>query len=81
MSIALQQHSPDGLSLGTTQRDTNYYEYLNDEETQSLITSSIAEFWEKEVKCNWPTTDCELKSVSYSKISNPSFQSFQTPLI
>ncbi|EPQ54533.1 D123-domain-containing protein, partial [Gloeophyllum trabeum ATCC 11539] len=42
-----------GRLLGISQRDTNYYEYLNDPSTSRLILDSVQEFWEKNVKDRW----------------------------
>ncbi|KAJ7175812.1 D123-domain-containing protein [Mycena filopes] len=39
--------------LGILQRDTNYYEFLNDELTRSGIVSSVRAFWETHVQPKW----------------------------
>ncbi|KAJ7254414.1 D123-domain-containing protein [Mycena haematopus] len=39
--------------IGLSQRDTNYYEFLNDEPTRAGIVSRVCEFWEKNIKTKW----------------------------
>nr|GAT60350.1 predicted protein [Mycena chlorophos] len=39
--------------IGISQRDTNYYEFLNDPLTQSKITDGILEFWETKIRDKW----------------------------
>ncbi|KAJ7069833.1 D123-domain-containing protein [Mycena amicta] len=39
--------------IGISQRDTNYYEFLNDPATQSKIASSVQEFWESNIRAKW----------------------------
>jgi hypothetical protein len=42
--------------LGISQRDTNYYGFLNEPGTQREIVSSFVEYWTAHVKPKWPTT-------------------------
>ncbi|KAF7346256.1 hypothetical protein MSAN_01852800 [Mycena sanguinolenta] len=39
--------------IGLSQRDTNYYEFLNDVSTRAGIVSSVRDFWEKNIKTKW----------------------------
>ncbi|KAJ7044071.1 D123-domain-containing protein [Mycena alexandri] len=39
--------------LGISQRDTNYYDFLNDEPTTSGIISSVRAFWETRIHTKW----------------------------
>ncbi|KAJ7147470.1 D123-domain-containing protein [Mycena crocata] len=39
--------------LGISQRDTNYYDFLNDEPTKAGIVSSIRGFWETNIRTKW----------------------------
>lgn len=41
------------FSAGISQRDTNHYDFLNDPATQRKIVSSVADYWEKNVKAKW----------------------------
>ncbi|KAJ6619454.1 D123-domain-containing protein [Mycena sp. CBHHK59/15] len=41
--------------LGISQRDTNYYDFLNDEPTKARIVSSVRGFWETHIKPKWGT--------------------------
>ncbi|KAF9527542.1 D123-domain-containing protein [Crepidotus variabilis] len=41
------------LLLGISQRDTNYYEFWNHEETQEKIVSAVRLFWEQNIKSRW----------------------------
>ncbi|KAF9013479.1 D123-domain-containing protein, partial [Cyathus striatus] len=39
--------------IGITQRDTNYYDYLNEVGTKDNIISTVQTFWEKHIKSKW----------------------------
>ncbi|KAJ6508862.1 D123-domain-containing protein [Mycena sanguinolenta] len=39
--------------IGLSQRDTNYYEFLNDEPTRAGIVSTVCNFWEKNIESKW----------------------------
>jgi len=43
--------------LGISQRDPNYYEYLNESSTQDKVTATVKQFWETNVKGKLPTGD------------------------
>ena len=47
------------LLLGISQRDTNYYDFLNESTAQTNITTSVKQFWETNIKLTWESTgDC-----------------------
>ncbi|CAK5270320.1 unnamed protein product, partial [Mycena citricolor] len=39
--------------IGICQRDTNYYEFLNDPATQTTIVSSVFELWGQKIRDEW----------------------------
>ncbi|KAJ6559239.1 D123-domain-containing protein [Mycena vulgaris] len=39
--------------LGISQRDTNYYDFLNDVPTRARIVSTVRAFWETNIKPKW----------------------------
>ncbi|KAK7048313.1 D123-domain-containing protein [Favolaschia claudopus] len=39
--------------IGISQRDTNYYDFLNDASTQARIVRSVQGFWENHIKTKW----------------------------
>ncbi|KIM43408.1 hypothetical protein M413DRAFT_18441 [Hebeloma cylindrosporum] len=39
--------------IGISQRDTNYYEFWNDPETQRKVPSAVRDFWETNIKPQW----------------------------
>jgi len=43
----------DGVLVGISQRDTNYYEFLNEPSTQRKIVSSFVAYWTAHVKPKW----------------------------
>jgi hypothetical protein len=49
-------------ALGISQRDTNYYEFWNDPETQRKVSSTVRDFWETNIKPKWMSChqDCVL---------------------
>ena len=38
---------------GCSQRDTNYYEFWNQEETNMKVTSTVEEFWAQNIRDKW----------------------------
>ena len=60
-----------GMVLGISQRDTNYYEFWNDPETQRKVSSAVREFWETNIKPKWMSChqDCmfNLKLIHYQR--------------
>ncbi|KAG8931897.1 hypothetical protein FRC02_001982 [Tulasnella sp. 418] len=40
----------DGNFIAISQRDTNFYEFLNKPDTQRIITAGLVEFWETSIK-------------------------------
>jgi D123 len=53
--IHLLAHCHSGIS----QRDTNFYEFLNEPAIRNLIISTVTRFWEREVKGQTGNDDCE----------------------
>ncbi|KIL67823.1 hypothetical protein M378DRAFT_980458 [Amanita muscaria Koide BX008] len=43
--------------LGIAQRDTNYYEYLNDPETKGKLVSAVKTYWESKVRTRWKANE------------------------
>jgi len=43
----------DGVLVGISQRDMNYYEFLNEPETQSKIVSCFGAYWAAHIKPKW----------------------------
>ncbi|KAJ7095917.1 D123-domain-containing protein [Mycena belliarum] len=43
--------------LGISQRDTNYYDFLNDEPTQARIVFTVRNFWETNIRARWDAPD------------------------
>jgi len=43
----------DGVLVGISQRDTNYYEFLEEPETQRKIVTSFATYWATRVQPKW----------------------------
>ncbi|KAJ7212158.1 D123-domain-containing protein [Mycena pura] len=39
--------------LGISQRDTNYYDFLNSEPSKTKIVSSVRDFWETKIRPKW----------------------------
>ncbi|KAJ7366812.1 D123-domain-containing protein [Mycena albidolilacea] len=39
--------------IGLSQRDTNYYDFLNDAPTKAGIVSRVRDFWETNIKIKW----------------------------
>lgn len=45
--------------IGISQRDTNYYEFWNDPETQDKVSSAVREFWEKNIRPRWTASSAD----------------------
>ena len=45
---------------GISQRDTNFYDYMVNPDTQNKIRATVHKFWEENIKHNWPLArkDC-----------------------
>ncbi|KIK69599.1 hypothetical protein GYMLUDRAFT_33971 [Collybiopsis luxurians FD-317 M1] len=43
----------NNILLGISQRDTNYYEYLNDSAIRAKIVNTVVEFWKVKIEPNW----------------------------
>jgi hypothetical protein len=44
---------------GITQRDANYYDFLNDPETREKITTAVTEYWKSKIVPRWKANeDC-----------------------
>ncbi|THH06087.1 hypothetical protein EW145_g4330 [Phellinidium pouzarii] len=46
-----------GNLIAISQRDANFYEYMNEQKTRDKLLSTIKEFWIREIKQKWPTQD------------------------
>ncbi|KAF9472111.1 D123-domain-containing protein [Pholiota conissans] len=44
----------EGVLLGISQRDTNFYEFWNVPETQQRVTTAVQDFWKEHIVPNWP---------------------------
>nr|XP_018261999.1 cytoplasmic protein [Kwoniella dejecticola CBS 10117]OBR84157.1 cytoplasmic protein [Kwoniella dejecticola CBS 10117] len=47
----------NNILIGITQRDTVFYDHLQSEETRDLITRTVREFWEDEIRENYAGGD------------------------
>jgi hypothetical protein len=46
--------------LAISQRDTNYYDFLNEEMTQKKVLQTVSHYWEAHISKQWNSTDsCE----------------------
>ncbi|KAI0035191.1 cytoplasmic protein [Vararia minispora EC-137] len=43
----------DGTLLGITQRDENYYDFLNETESQAKIVNTVSSYWTSQVQPRW----------------------------
>ncbi|KAJ3716977.1 D123-domain-containing protein [Lentinula raphanica] len=43
----------DNVLLGICQRDTNYYDFLNQSETRSKVLQTVVEFWTNKIRPKW----------------------------
>ncbi|KAG2145868.1 D123-domain-containing protein [Suillus clintonianus] len=43
----------DNRLIGISQRDTNFYDFMNEPETQQKIAETLKRFWEEDVKSQW----------------------------
>ncbi|KAI5117002.1 hypothetical protein M0805_002670 [Coniferiporia weirii] len=46
-----------GWLIAASQRDTNFYEYMNDQRTRERILTTIKNTWGQNIKQNWSTAD------------------------
>ena len=46
----------DQRCLGISQRDPNYYPFLNEQDMERRITQTISQIWEENVKGKWEAT-------------------------
>lgn len=46
-------HSDTGIA----QRDTNYYDFLNDPETEEKIVTTLIEYWKSKIVPRWKAND------------------------
>ncbi len=52
------------LLSGFSQRDTNYYEFWNQQETKERVITTVEEFWEQNIRDNWTSQqDCMFSSL------------------
>ncbi|KAH7885052.1 D123-domain-containing protein [Phlebopus sp. FC_14] len=45
--------------LGISQRDTNFYDFMSDPETQNTIKTTVRRFWEEHVRPKWTFTQAD----------------------
>jgi hypothetical protein len=51
---------------GISQRDSNYYDFLNEPATRGQIVTAVERFWQTNIKGNWESSgDCELFTVIF----------------
>ncbi|KAG2046583.1 D123-domain-containing protein [Suillus hirtellus] len=43
----------EGCLIGISQRDTNFYDFMNEPQTQSKILETLQRFWEDKIKSQW----------------------------
>ncbi|KAG1814981.1 D123-domain-containing protein [Suillus variegatus] len=43
----------EGRLIGISQRDTNFYDFMNEPQTQSKILETLQRFWEDKIKSEW----------------------------
>lgn len=43
----------DGCLIGISQRDTNFYDFMNEPQTQSKIVETLQRFWKDKIKSKW----------------------------
>ncbi|KAF9472513.1 cytoplasmic protein [Pholiota conissans] len=61
----------DGVLLGISQRDTNFYEFWNVPETQQRVTTAVQDFWKEHIVPNWSgQPDCVFYSCSNRKLKH-----------
>ncbi|KAF8895450.1 D123-domain-containing protein [Infundibulicybe gibba] len=53
----VRQNKLLGVASCISQRDPNYYEFLNDSLTQAQITSAVEQYWKEKIKPKWELND------------------------
>lgn len=43
----------EGRLIGISQRDTNFYDFMNEPKTQNKIVETLQRFWKEEIKSKW----------------------------
>ncbi|KAH7920975.1 D123-domain-containing protein [Leucogyrophana mollusca] len=43
----------EGSLIGICQRDTNYYDFMNERQTRDTITTTVQRFWDENIKLKW----------------------------
>ncbi|KAG1864544.1 D123-domain-containing protein [Suillus tomentosus] len=43
----------EGRLIGISQRDTNFYDFMNEPQTQNKIVETLQRFWEDKIKSDW----------------------------
>lgn len=57
------------LITGISQRDFNYYDFLNEPATRDQIVAAVENFWQTNIKGAWESSaDCESFVVSYHSV-------------
>jgi hypothetical protein len=64
--------------LGISQRDPNYYPFLNERDMERQVTDAISRVWEENVKGKWEVTrgNCE-PSNPFTKLIQKSHRNFR----
>ena len=44
------------MTTGISQRDPNYYDFWNEQETQQKVLAAVTSFWESKIKGQWEQT-------------------------
>ncbi|KAG1749234.1 D123-domain-containing protein [Suillus lakei] len=83
----------DSRLIGISQRDTNFYDFMNEPQTQNKIAEALQRLWEEKIKSKWhdfnpyaPRTDPllftyeELLSVFTQGLSTPELRIIDSPL-
>ena len=55
----------DQWCLGISQRDPNYYPFLNEQDMEKRIAQAISQVWEENVKGKWETTRGNCQSPNF----------------
>jgi len=45
------------ILIGVSQRDTNYYDFLNEPATQDTMISTVQQFWRSKIKTTWDSVE------------------------
>jgi hypothetical protein len=51
--LLTQANHDDDACAGISQRDTNFYDFMNEPQTQSKIVETLQRFWEEKIKSKW----------------------------